>query len=378
MRLIAITFPYFFEGEDAAICRLLDRGWERVHIRKPEADAASVATLIERIPGRYYPAITLHDHFELAERYGLGGIHLNRRNPVAPAGWQGVTSRSCHSLEEVVSCRNLDYLTLSPIYDSISKPGYNSRFDIKTLKTVCLDNVYAMGGVTFSRLRELQDVGFAGAAMLSEAWKIRNDMLQFITHTDRGLKETLRGGCRWVQLRMKDVSDDEFAYMARRILPLCRRYDATVIFDDRVELVNALGADGVHLGKNDMPVSEARAILGQGKIIGATANTAADVMAAQDAGADYIGLGPYRFTTTKKRLSPILGIEGYSKIMAECRQRGLKLPVVAIGGIGLDDLTALRLTGVDGVAVSGLILNSEDPEGCAHNIIRSWKDTQDR
>ena len=373
MRLIAITQPYFPEGEEKDIRRLLDRGWERVHIRKPGADAAAVASLIERIPRRYYPAITLHDHFHLAERFGLGGIHLNGRNPSSPPGWRGLVSRSCHSIEETERYHNLDYLTLSPIYDSISKPGYKSGFSIESLRKIRLDNVYALGGVTFARLGELQEAGFGGAAMLSEAWKTRQDMLQFITHTDRGLEEALRGGCRWVQLRMKDASDEEFSDMARRMLPLCRRHGATLILDDRVNLVGTLGADGVHLGKNDMPVSEARALLGPEKIIGATANTADDVMAAQDAGADYIGLGPYRFTTTKKRLSPILGAEGYDRIMTECRRRGLALPVVAIGGITLDDLPRLRLTGVDGVAVSGLILNATDIKNTTEKIICKWE-----
>ena len=90
--------------------------------------------------------------------------------------------------------------------------------------------------------------------MLSEAWKNYSEMLQFITNTDRGLEEVLRGGCRWVQLRMKDASDREFTETAQRLIPLCRQYNATVIFDDRVELVSSLGADGVHLGKKDMPV----------------------------------------------------------------------------------------------------------------------------
>ena len=199
-------------------------------------------------------------------------------------------------------------------------------------------------------------------------------MLQFITHTDAGLEDILRGGCRWVQLRMKDASEAEFIDMATRIRTLCHKYDATLIFDDRVNLVTELNADGVHLGKKDMPVSEARMILGPSKIIGATANTLDDVMNAYSAGADYIGLGPYRFTTTKKGLSPILGLEGYNRIISDCRRQGMPLPVVAIGGIVLDDIAALRQTGVDGIAVSGLILNSDDKEKTTTSIIQTWKD----
>lgn len=198
-------------------------------------------------------------------------------------------------------------------------------------------------------------------------------MLQFITNTDRGLEEVLRGGCRWVQLRMKDASDREFTETAQRLIPLCRQYNATVIFDDRVELVSSLGADGVHLGKKDMPVPMARKILGPAKIIGATANTIEDVMAAFESGADYIGIGPYRFTTTKKGLAPILGLEGYQRIMSTCRNLGMTLPVVAIGGIQIPDLPLLKATGVDGVAVSGLILNATNPETTTKEILEIWK-----
>lgn len=372
-RLIAITTPYFREGEADEISRLLGRGWERVHIRKPSATSEETEELISRIPTRLYSSISLHDHFHLAAKYGLGGIHLNSRNPEAPPGWTGLISRSCHSLEELRQFSHLDYLTLSPVFDSISKPGYTGRFNDADLAGADLKNVYALGGATRSRLPMVRQMGFRGAAMLSEAWKHRNEMLQFITHTTDGLEEALRGGCRWVQIRMKDATDAELADMAAKAIPLCHSYGAKVIIDDRVNLVGQLGADGVHLGKSDMPLPEARAILGPDKIIGATANTAADMLAAAEAGADYIGLGPLRFTTTKQRLSPIIGLEGYARIMAEVRAQGMTLPTVAIGGITLSDIKPLREAGLDGVAISGLILNSTDKSKTTEEILTLWK-----
>lgn len=372
MKLIAITQPYFFKGESYAICRLLESGWWRVHIRKPDAGAAQVAALLRSIPEKYHASLSLHDNFELTNEFAIGGVHLNQRNPEQPANWNGLVSRSCHTLEELSEYAHLDYLTLSPIFDSLSKPGYRGMFDIDTLASVDLSKVFALGGVTRHNLSRLSAVGFAGAAMLSEAWKPRNYMIQFITHTVDGLEDALKGGCRWVQLRMKDATDEEFAETARRFIPLCRKYNATLIFDDRVHLVGELDADGVHLGKNDMPVTAARTLLGPSKIIGATANTADDVMTAYKAGADYIGLGPFRFTTTKKNLSPILGLEGYNAIMQECRARGMDIPVVAIGGIELDDMRGLHRTGVDGIAVSGLILKSKDIKGTTEKIINEW------
>lgn len=193
-------------------------------------------------------------------------------------------------------------------------------------------------------------------------------MLQFITHTTDRLEDVLRGGCRWVQLRMKDATDEEFMEVGAVVRRLCTKYGATFIVDDRVGLVGPLDADGVHLGKNDMAPSEARKILGD-KIIGATANTVEDVERALAEGADYLGIGPFRFTTTKKNLAPVLGLDGYRGIMS----RKIPVPVVAIGGILLDDLRDLKTTGVTGVAVSGLILNSTNPEETTRQILNIWK-----
>ena len=198
-------------------------------------------------------------------------------------------------------------------------------------------------------------------------------MLQFITLRRNGLDEidgakaVLDGGCRWIQLRMKDATPSEITDTGLRLRSLCDQYGATFILDDHVELVDAIGADGVHLGKNDMPVHDARQILGN-KIIGATANTLADMKAAVDAGADYIGLGPFRYTTTKQKLSPVLGLDGYRAIMSEFR-RISTLPVVAIGGIELSDVPGLMATGITGIAVSGSLLTAEDPSAATAALI---------
>ena len=145
----------------------------------------------------------------------------------------------------------------------------------------------------------------------------------------------LEGGCRWIQLRMKDAPEDEVRAAAGKALPLCRQYGATLILDDRVELVRETGADGVHLGLTDMPVAEARRILPRGQyIIGGTANTLEDIRMHAASGADYIGCGPFRFTTTKDpaRLAPTLGLEGYRSLKAtgdswtECAARASLCP----------------------------------------------------
>ena len=160
---------------------------------------------------------------------------------------------------------------------------------------------------------------------------------------------------------MKDAQREEIIATAAEILPLCREVGATFILDDHVELVELTGADGVHLGKNDMPIAEARRQLGCNKIIGGTANTFEDILAHAEAGADYIGCGPFRFTTTKKNLSPILGLEGYTRIVEQMRQNNISLPIVAIGGIAFEDIPAILQTGVTGIALSGSVLRADDP-----------------
>lgn len=192
-------------------------------------------------------------------------------------------------------------------------------------------------------------------------------MIQFITHSNNrygyvdGARLALEGGCRWVQLRMKEATEAEFMAAAAEIGRLCKEHGATFVLDDHVEWVEKTGADGVHLGKNDMPINEARKILGSDKIIGGTANTFEDVERLYRQGADYIGCGPFRFTTTKKNLSPVLGLEGYQHIVDQMKSHGINLPIVAIGGILESDIKSILATGVSGIAVSGGILNAENP-----------------
>ncbi len=191
--------------------------------------------------------------------------------------------------------------------------------------------------------------------------------IQFITHENQrfdyveGAEMALRGGCKWVQLRMKDATDNKFLSIGRKVAALCRNHNATFLLDDRVHLVAELGADGVHLGKNDMPISEARRILGNEKIIGGTANTFADVQHLAAQGADYIGCGPFRYTPTKRNLAPILGLEGYQNILKQMQQAGISLPLIAIGGIVSTDIATLRGIDVNGIAVSGAVLGAADP-----------------
>lgn len=202
---------------------------------------------------------------------------------------------------------------------------------------------------------------------------------QFITHqTDKytylqSALMALQGGCKWIQLRMKDTNIEEVEKTALQVKKLCREYQAVFLIDDHVELCKKLEADGVHLGKEDMLPKQAREILGEKFIIGSTCNTFEDIVSQSKLPINYIGLGPFRFTATKKKLAPVLGLDGYSNIKHACRKNGIDIPIVAIGGITRDDIFSIIQTGVQGVALSGTILQAENPVEETKKIVNELK-----
>ena len=174
---IVITLSQFFDGEAGQIARLLRCSIDLIHIRKPQATAEETEHLIQAIPQEYHHRLVLHDHHELAGKYHLHGVHLNSRNPLPPKSWKGSVSRSCHSLEEVKEWKErCNYVSLSPIFDSISKQGYRAAFSAEELKKAkkegIIDHkVLALGGVTFRRMDEVLRMGFGGGMILGDAWK---------------------------------------------------------------------------------------------------------------------------------------------------------------------------------------------------------------
>ncbi|RZJ51390.1 MAG: thiamine phosphate synthase [Chryseobacterium sp.] len=176
------------------------------------------------------------------------------------------------------------------------------------------------------------------------------------------IHQALDSGCNWVQMRFKNQTDKDTFALAEAVKSLCEEYLANFIVNDDIHLAQQIAADGVHLGLNDMKIDEARAILGTRKIIGGTANTFEDIQNHVKNGCDYIGLGPFRFTNTKEKLSPILGLAGYFEILQKLKKNKIDIPVYAIGGITLRDVNPLMETGIHGIAVSGIITESDEKE----------------
>lgn len=187
--------------------------------------------------------------------------------------------------------------------------------------------------------------------------------LQFITHGDvvASAKTALAAGVKWVQFRCKQAeSTQDLLEKAWAVRCLCHEYGAMMSVDDYVYLVDECKAEALHLGKEDMPIAEARRVVGPDILIGGTAHNMEEIRAVAAAGADYIGLGPFRYTATKEKLAPLLGVEGYRTLLAQCRAEGITLPIYGIGGILPADADALRDTGLYGLAVSGALLQAAD------------------
>lgn len=188
--------------------------------------------------------------------------------------------------------------------------------------------------------------------------------LHFITQPNTNysnselVEKACLSGVKLIQLRIKNQSLDYIFEEAKAVKEICNKYQATFIINDHVTIAKDLNLDGIHLGKSDLSPIKAREILGDKTIIGGTANDIEDVKRLINAQVDYIGLGPYSYTETKKNLSPIIGIEGYQNIFNKLKQMNNVPPIYAIGGIQQEDIPSIMNTGIYGIALSGLIVNS--------------------
>lgn len=179
-----------------------------------------------------------------------------------------------------------------------------------------------------------------------------------IEDQELNIRKALENGIKWIQVRWKNAPENEFIKLCEISKKLCADNQTVCIINDHVQIAKEIDADGVHLGLKDTSIETARNILGENKIIGGTANTISDVLQRMNEPCDYIGLGPLRFTSTKEQLSPILGFEGYKKIIQNLKEKSLEIPkIFAIGGVVVNDIKLLQQIGIYGVAVSGQITN---------------------
>lgn len=203
--------------------------------------------------------------------------------------------------------------------------------------------------------------------LISRLHYITQDVFDF-NHVQLA-EEACKGGADWVQLRVKNTYYAKYLQIALDTQAICKKYNAKLIINDNVEIAKEINADGVHLGKTDMGALEARKILGNDIIIGCSANTFEDIERLSTFNIDYIGLGPFRFTTTKENISPIIGIKGYETIMNKCKLADINIPIIAIGGININDIEEILKTGIHGIAISSSINFSKNKQMQTHKII---------
>jgi len=396
MKLIVISAPEFIQNEAEIINGLFAAGLECLHLRKPDATEQEMSELIEKINPIFQNRLALHQHHTLAQQFGIFRLHFPEKNrPQIPGETlkklkkEGYTiSTSIHDLAQVeLLSANFDYTFFGPVFDSISKSGYKSVLS----GNFFLDNhlkkipIIGLGGIDASNIDRVKKMNFDGAAVLGALWKDPTmavatftnlskslspgkskpaiEELQFISNqTDEfthleSIQIALDAGCRWIQLRIKNESPETVLEQALKAKNLCSQYQAKLVINDFPLIAKEVAADGLHLGLEDMSVKEAREIVGNEMIIGGTANTFEHILLRHDEGADYIGLGPFRFTSTKQNLSPILGISGFQEIIKRLAGLEKSIPLIAIGGILPEDIPELKSIGVHGIAMfSALIL----------------------
>jgi thiamine-phosphate pyrophosphorylase len=202
--------------------------------------------------------------------------------------------------------------------------------------------------------------------MMSRLHYITQDNLP-LSHSSQA-KLALDGGVKWVQFRSKCLRDHEIRKEVLLIKELCQEHKATLILNDNWQLAIELGLDGVHVGLTDTPIAEIRKHTDF--VIGGTANTFNDIKLHSFSGANYVGVGPFRHTKTKKNLSPILNIEGFKDIISSCEKEKIKIPIIAIGGIRLSDIQLIKSIGIYGVAIASQINEASLPEDSAADFIR--------
>ena len=192
MKLISITTPTYFVEEDQILTALFEEGLDILHLRKPNTSPVYAERLLTLIPEKFHNRIVVHDNFYLKDEYNLKGIHLNSRNPEAPTNYTGHISASCHSFDDILAKREeTDFLFLSPIFDSISKKGYQSAFTQEDLKEasekgIIDKNIIALGGINENNIEQVKALNFGGVALMGGLWS------KFEPNSDFNYQELIR------------------------------------------------------------------------------------------------------------------------------------------------------------------------------------------
>lgn len=360
---------------------------------------ASLASRVMEICHKYGTQCILHTFTDVALSLGADALHvplpiLRQMDKKEREAFR-ILGTSCHSVEDAKEAVKLGctYITAGHIFPTDCKKGLACR-GMGFLESVC-DSinipVYAIGGINEQNINAIRGSHASGACIMSgfmqcpdvdryfdyltgkaDKMKFTKENLLLYAVTDRHgmsiqelydkIEEGLKGGVTIVQLREKDLDEDTFVTEAVRIRELCHSYNVPFIVNDNVEVALKCGADGVHVGIEDRPVSEIRKLAGNDFIIGATAKTIEQAQNAEAAGADYLGVGAVFPSPTKKKVIRIT----HDQLREICAS--VSIPAVAIGGINIDNMDEINGCGMDGIAVSSALFAADDVRKAASLI----------
>lgn len=351
-----------------------------------------LAAEVKKICDKYGKKLIIHNFIDVAKKLGIKNIQLpfskfislnNLHDDFESIG------TSVHSVEDAVRAEKAgaDYIIAGHIFATDCKKGLAPR-GIEFLKYVCNSvkiPVFAIGGIDNNSVAEIRNVNcdnFSGVCVMSalmksnnpqelvqnikEVFSMKSEKSKYLLYavTDRywlngrtleeDVELALKGGATLVQLREKNLNFEDFCREAEKIHLLCQKYKVPLIINDNVEVAQAVNAEGVHLGQGDMSIAKAREILGNGKIIGATARTKEQAVKAEMDGADYVGSGAV-FGTSTKSDAVKMSFETLNEIC-----KSVRIPVTAIGGITKENVAELKGTGISGVAVVSGIFAEKD------------------
>lgn len=351
-----------------------------------------LAKNVKEICDKYNKKLIIHNFIDIARKLGIKNIQLPFSKFIAEKNlhrdFESIGT-SVHSVDDAVLAENsgADYIIAGHIFSTDCKKGLPPR-GVGFLSDVCNAvriPVYAIGGIddnSVSKLKEVNCNNFSGVCVMSalmksdnpqelvqkikDIYSMKNDRSKYLLYavTDRhwlngrtleeDVELALKGGVTLVQLREKDLNFEEFCKEAEKIHLLCQKYNVPLIINDNVKVAKAVNAEGVHLGQSDMSIAKAREILGNDKIIGATARTKEQAVKAEKEGADYVGSGAVFGTSTKSDAVKM----SFETLKQICES--VKIPVTAIGGITKENVLQLKGTGISGAAVVSGVFAEKD------------------
>ncbi len=356
-------------------------GIDMIQLREKQASARDLfvfAKKLRKITLKWGVSLFINERLDVALAVKADGIHLPEHSPFPHTSLR--IGRSVHSLQASIYAQKegADYLLFGPVFSPLSKISTETPQGLEKLQHVTKSvriPVIAVGGVTSDNIPLLLQSGATGVAAISSFLhapdlkaaiaafqapflrkKRRIQGLYVILSSLSIARLVIQGGVDVVQFRHKGEYTQRQMEIAREIRFLCKKANIPFIINDRSDICLELDADGVHLGKTDLPISVARRILGPNKIIGGTASTVEEALRVEAAGADYIGLGHIFPTTSKQKSYPPIGLDPIKKAKEK-----LKIPIIAIGGISEQNICSILSQGADGIAMISAISQSNDP-----------------